>query len=67
MLRTARGLLTEAAEPTRTGDPALAAHLMLDAVPAAWYLGKGRDRGHRGPAGRPAVAADDPLTTWPAC
>ncbi|MFI5567366.1 AAA family ATPase [Streptomyces sp. NPDC051740] len=40
LLRTARRLLTEAAELTRADDPALAAHMMLDAVHAAWYLGK---------------------------
>ncbi|MFC8368125.1 AAA family ATPase [Streptomyces sp. NPDC057239] len=40
LLRTARRLLTEAAELTRDDDPALAAHMMLDAVHAAWYLGK---------------------------
>ncbi|MGW4021867.1 helix-turn-helix transcriptional regulator [Streptomyces sp. NPDC005009] len=40
LLRTARRLLTEAAELARADDPALAAHMMLDAVHAAWYLGK---------------------------
>ncbi|MBQ0866948.1 AAA family ATPase [Streptomyces sp. RK75] len=39
-LRTACRLLAEAAALTRDDDPSLAAHMMLDAVHAAWYLGE---------------------------
>ncbi|MFE4049468.1 ATP-binding protein [Streptomyces sp. YIM B13518] len=62
MLRTARGLLTEAAEPTRTGDPALAAHLMLDAVHAAWYLGKDEIADTADRLDALPLPPDDPLT-----
>lgn len=65
LLRTARRLLTEAAEaagPAGGGDPARAAHMLLDAVHAAWYLGKdeiadGADRLDALP-----LPPDDPLT-----
>ncbi|MFC8100236.1 AAA family ATPase [Streptomyces sp. NPDC057363] len=39
-LRTACRSLTEAAELAQADDPALAARMLLDAVHAAWYLGK---------------------------
>ncbi|MER7484352.1 AAA family ATPase [Streptomyces sp. NPDC126497] len=62
LLRTARRLLTEAAELTRADDPATAARMMLDAVHAAWYLGKDEiaDTAHRLDA--LPLPPDDPLT-----
>lgn len=62
LLRTARRLLTEAAELTRTGDPALAAHMMLDAVHAAWYLGKDEIADTADRLDALPLPPDDPLT-----
>ncbi|RBM18824.1 helix-turn-helix transcriptional regulator [Prauserella sp. PE36] len=59
-LRTALRLLTEAA--VLTGDPALAADLLLDAVHAAWYLGRDEIADTADRLDALPLPSDDPLT-----
>ncbi|MGC0374220.1 helix-turn-helix transcriptional regulator [Streptomyces sp. SAI-229] len=62
LLRTACRSLTEAAELTRDDDPVLAAHLLLDAVHAAWYLGKDEIAETADRLDALPLPPDDPLT-----
>ncbi|SDH47207.1 regulatory protein, luxR family [Lentzea fradiae] len=62
LLRTARRLLTEAADLTRTTDPSLAAHLLLDAVHATWYLGEDEIAGTANRLDALPLPPGDPLT-----
>ncbi|WP_225440196.1 helix-turn-helix transcriptional regulator [Amycolatopsis eburnea] len=59
-LSTARRLLTEAA--ALAVDPAPAAHLLLDAVHAAWYLGEHEIADAAGRLDALPLPLDDPLT-----
>ncbi|MFI2506192.1 AAA family ATPase [Streptomyces sp. NPDC018972] len=62
LLRTARRSLTEAAELTRADDPEPAAHMLLDAVHAAWYLGKDEIADTADRLDALPLPPDDPLT-----
>ncbi|MGW7412336.1 helix-turn-helix transcriptional regulator [Streptomyces sp. NPDC054863] len=62
LLRTAGELLTEAAALTRAEDTSLAAHLLIDAVHAAWYLGEHEIADTAGRLDALPLPPDDPLT-----
>ncbi|MER5394783.1 LuxR C-terminal-related transcriptional regulator, partial [Saccharopolyspora sp. NPDC002686] len=61
-LRTARELLTEAAALAQADDLSLAAHLMLDAVHTAWYLGENEIADSADRLAALPLPPDDPLT-----
>lgn len=61
-LSTARELLTEAAALAQASDPALAAHMLLDAVHAAWYLGEAEIADTAERLDALPLPAGDPLT-----